>query len=257
MPRKLRPLRPPRYILIPSALFFEQPRLPDYLLCTYEMVLALAWVNDYVKTPPISTAQLAAFCRLSERTLRRHLAKLEQRGYLTVESSPTGAEQVYYPLVRYAPGYTRAGSSDDLPHPADTGDRHSRSRVTEADTDDRGISNNHAAGAKGSVRKLTPQQQQVFRLLTDFGIERGKALALVRGGISRRDAEGWIAYARLRTKRADNPGGLDNPQGLVVRRLEQGVAPPRLSAQEQRALRLLDHPEEAYVTGEYAKFIRH
>lgn len=260
MSRKSRPLTPPRYILVPSALHFEQPRLPDYLLCTYEVVLALAWANDYVKTPPISAAQLAAFRGVSERTIRRHLAELEQRRYLAVEGSRAALEQVYYPQVRSAVGTASSPSRNVPPQARHTtpDDPHSRTRVTTSDTGDRGIGNNHAAaGDRDSVPESIPQQQQIFSLLTDFGIERAKARELVRKGVSRRDVEGWIAYARLRTKRADNPGGLENPQGFVVRRLEQRLPPPRLSDEEQRALRLLDHPEEAYITGEYAKYIRH
>lgn len=89
---------PPRYYNTPTHARFRKHRLPSELWDTWELLNALAWVNDYKFTPPTALVEMAVFLTIKPDALRDRLARLQQSGWLKIDPQP-GRENVYTPIV--------------------------------------------------------------------------------------------------------------------------------------------------------------
>ncbi len=85
---------PPRYYNTPTRARFRRHRLPAELWDTWELLNAIAWVNDYKFTPPVSWNDLAPYLDVEAQALGDRLARLETLGWLNVERKP-GRKNVY------------------------------------------------------------------------------------------------------------------------------------------------------------------
>jgi hypothetical protein len=85
--------------------------------------------------------------------------------------------------------------------------------------------------------------EDVMEALTDFGIETSVARELA-ARCTLAQVRGWIAYTR-----SDLARNLTNPRGLVVKRLREGVAPPKVKSQQERY--------RDYIGGAYGHLIQH
>ncbi len=91
---------PPEYVVVPTkAIFRENPLAPE-LWDTWKVLRAIAWVNNYEFTPPVSVAELVAIHRdeIGPRALFKRLARLERQGWIRVERR-AGMRTVYIPTV--------------------------------------------------------------------------------------------------------------------------------------------------------------
>lgn len=81
--RSARPLRPPRFVCVPVALAYAEAN--DPALLTLIRILGLGWDHGGRRTPALSGDQLVRALGRSPRTLKRHLAYLEEQGWLRID----------------------------------------------------------------------------------------------------------------------------------------------------------------------------
>jgi len=249
---------PPEYIMVPTEMIYGDKRLPDELHSSYEVILGLAWRENYERTPAVSVAELAQLRGIAPRTMALHIAQLKQRGFLETCSQRAGQRQIYRLLVRVP---ARLPSE----HPVTTAVRHpvhvhKTSDGPEQQEVDREEPLQPAAGVPPNscnplqglgqsvvddvdvlVQDLGQQQQQAFCSLVRIGVLKPTALELARSQDPRRVMD-WVEYA----SRARN---LRNPAGLVIAVLRRGTEPPRTPSREESGRR--------YISGPYAAFIEH
>jgi hypothetical protein len=85
--------------------------------------------------------------------------------------------------------------------------------------------------------------EDVMEALTGFGIETAVARELA-ARCTLAQVQGWIEYAR-----SDLARNLTNPQGLVVKRLREGVPAPQVRSERER--------HRDYLGGAYGHLIQH
>lgn len=90
---------PPKHVVFPSNAIFRKYPLPPDLLETWQLLRALAWVNRYEYTPPVSLGELLALHHnIKARSLEYRLMRLEMTGWLKIQHT-NGRANVYTPIV--------------------------------------------------------------------------------------------------------------------------------------------------------------
>lgn len=245
----LRP--PPHYVIVPAEMIYGDNRLPDELHRSYEVILGLAWVRHYERTPPVSVAELAQLRGIGQRTMALHIAKLKERGFLEALPGREGKRPIYRLLVRdpaRLPFERPVTTAVRHPvHVHETSDGPEEQEVVKKKplqptaggtphpcNRSQGVGNNVVVDDPTEHR----EQQQSFYSLLHIGVLEDIALELARSHDPSRVMD-WVEYA----SRAQ---GVRNPAGMVVAGLRRGIDPPQRVRSRQR-----------YISGPYAPFIRH
>ena len=210
-------------------------------------MLLLKYARDKDSCWP-GVARLARDLNRGERTVKRHLAELTDRGLISREQRGLGRtaitwiedlEEVYNPAVSKmallavdnsssAKNGTAGSAKSDT---ALAVPKMAHKEETEEETD--------VKGGGG----LTKEQELALDRLTDFGVNRPVALRLARR-CPLAQVEGWLDYAA-------HAKGLRDPVAFVVKMLRDGEPAP-----ERRRVGALDD-RLRYISGEYANLIQH
>lgn len=102
------PRRPPRYVNVPVALVYAGGNDPAML--TLIRIVGLCWQHRGRRTPPLSRDALASALGRGPRTLHRHLAYLEEQGWLQVDRQ--GDRVILCPRCQAGPGPAVEGGGD-------------------------------------------------------------------------------------------------------------------------------------------------
>jgi len=249
---------PPHNIVIPTIAMFRDDPLPQELWETWSLLRALAWVNKYEFTPPMTIRELLDLHNqrkktpIKKRALQTRLERLKDMGWLEIRL--TGRGNIFVPIVPpTTPAMVQAAArrepaSVTLPHfdeadsprmsiaDEDSAFQDSRRDATPLrenllhnvvvpDHDNLDLKQQHPIGVQPNC---TPAMQldctsESMKILHQAGVE-GRNLemlaATVMPNVARRWAE-WVPVA---------PHSFKDPVGYLVRRLlnDPNAEPPRV-----------------------------
>ena len=187
-PPAMKPALPPSYVNMPVSIAYAD--VDDALIVTMTRILGLCWAHDYERTPPLSADQLIELTGRPRTTLYRHLGVLEtELRWLRIDRS--GRRLILRPLTGL-PGANPAtkGLGPQSPTPTD--------------------------------QTSAPTSQELADALAAAAIENPARDQLAAAD----DLDpAWVHAWHLWTHHPHR-ASLNNPAGLIVRKLQSREPPP-------------------------------